>query len=127
MRNVLLSLILIPSFSWAGMPVLGYKTAECRLLLEDKIVRERSVSLMTLTVEDHLGRFAEIQFGDDQKKIQYQILIEDDIQSISSDSILVLQNLMVDSLESSSEFSAKEVSWVRIAQGEYSVTCNLKP
>lgn len=126
--KIILGFIFFPAFSWAGMPAaLNYKTAECRLLQEDKVVKTQSVSLITLTVGDHLGRFAEIQFGDEQMKIQYQVLIEDDIRSTSADAVLVLQNLMVDSLESSSEFSAKEARWIRIAQGTHSVTCDLNP
>ncbi|MNT87079.1 hypothetical protein D3C72_2274460 [compost metagenome] len=77
-------------------------------------------------IEDRLGRFAQIQFGDEQKVIQYQLLIEDDLQMPKSKNVLVLQNLKVGELESSAEFSAKDVNWVRIGQGALSVTCNLK-
>lgn len=79
---------------------------------------------MTLTIDTHLGRFQQIQFGDEQAKIQYQILIEDDVDFEGH--VLVLQNLQVGEQESSSEFSAKELKWVRIAQGQHSVRCNLQ-
>lgn len=69
MRKVILCLSLLPAFSWAGVPVLTYKTAECGLSLEGQAVKVKSVSLITLTIEDHLGRFAEIQFDDEPGKL----------------------------------------------------------
>ncbi|KYG64419.1 hypothetical protein AZI85_03080 [Bdellovibrio bacteriovorus] len=125
MKSLVLFLLAVPGIAQAAMPVLSYKNVECRYTENDKLVKEQSVALMTLVIEDSLGRFAQIQFGDDAKKIQYQILIEDDLKT--KDSVVILQNLMVDKLESSSELSGKEVSWVRIAQGTHSVRCDLKP
>lgn len=115
---------LTASFAWAEMPVLKYQSASCQFLKDDTIVSEKVVNLMTLTIDTHLGRFQQIQFGDEQAKIQYQILIEDDVDFEGH--VLVLQNLQVGEQESSSEFSAKELKWVRIAQGQHSVRCNLQ-
>lgn len=115
---------LASSLAWAEMPVLKYQGVSCRLLKDDEVVSERSVKLMTLTIDTHLGRFQEIQFGDEQAKIQYQILIEDDVESEGH--VLVLQNLKVGELESSSEFSTKDLKWVRLAQGSHSVKCELQ-
>lgn len=126
MKTLFFLLVFLPLGSWAGIPSLNYKSITCHLLEGDKVVKEHTTKLMLLTIEDHLGRFAEIQFGDETQKIQYQLLIEDDTAVKSAEAILVLQNLMVGQTESSSEFAAKEVSWVRIAQGTYSVSCDLK-
>lgn len=125
-RKSIFASMFLPVFSWAAMPVLSYKSVDCRLFVEDKIAKEQTAPLMTLVIEERLGRFAQIQFGDEQTKIQYQILLEDDLQAKNLDTVLILQNLMVDKLESSSEISAKEINWVRIAQGTYSVSCDLK-
>lgn len=126
MRNLFLFLFALPSTGLAVMPVLNYKNVECRLFVDDKLVTTKSQSLMTLVIDEHMGRFAEIQFGDEKKKIQYQVLIEDDVKSKDKDAVLVLQNLLVDKLESSSEFSAKELTWLRLAQGTHSVSCDVK-
>lgn len=115
---------LTSSLVWAEMPVLKYQGVSCRLSKDGEFVREKAVKLMTLTIDTHLGRFQEIQFGDEQSKIQYQILIEDDVDSEGH--VLVLQNLKVGELESSSEFSAKDLKWVRVAQGSHSVRCELQ-
>lgn len=127
MKFTLVILFLFPSLVWAGgLPVLAYQGVTCRLTREDQVIREVSSQLMTLTIEDHLGRFVELRLGDEENKIQYQILIEDDVNAKNQDSVLVLQNLMVGATESSSEFSAKELTWLRIRQGMYSVDCDLK-
>lgn len=126
-KIILLLLVFMSSSAWAAMPVLNYKNITCRLVVDGVLVKEQSQSLMTLMIEERLGRFVQIQFGDEQKTIQYQILIEDDVNSPVADSVLILQNLMIGELESSSEVSAKEVTWIRIAQGTHSVSCDLKP
>lgn len=135
MKLIALLLFTLPSFTWAALPVLNYKNVECKLFVDGKLVKEQSQPLMTLIIEDSLGRFAQIQFGDEQKKIQYQLLIENapaksenGLSLVATDgAVLVLQNLMIGTLESSSEFTAKDVTWVRIAQGTHSVSCDLKP
>ncbi|MEK2644520.1 hypothetical protein [Bdellovibrio sp. BCCA] len=135
MKRFFLLLFVFPSFGWAALPVLNYKNVECQLRVDGKLVKTQSQPLMTLIIEDSLGRFTQIQFGDEQKKIQYQLLLENapatsesGLSLASTDgAVLVLQNLMIDTLESSSEFSAKDVTWVRIAQGTHSVSCSLKP
>ncbi|WP_374078275.1 hypothetical protein [Bdellovibrio bacteriovorus] len=134
MKYVLL-LLALSCNAQAALPVLNYKNIECQLRVDGKLVKEQSQPLMTLIIEDSIGRFVQIQFGDEQKKIQYQLLIENapatsesGLTVASTDgSVLVLQNLMVDKLESSSEFTAKDVTWVRIAQDTHSVSCTLKP
>ncbi|KHD87231.1 MAG: hypothetical protein OM95_15755 [Bdellovibrio sp. ArHS] len=125
MKSLAIFLFALPGICQAAMPVLEYKSLHCRYYENEKLVKEQSAAFMTLIIEDSIGRFVQMQFGDETKKIQYQILVEDDIKS--KDSVLILQNLMIDSLESSSELSGKEVSWVRIAQGTHSVSCDLKP
>lgn len=126
MKLIALIILALPSFTWAALPVLNYKNVECQLRVDGQLVKEQSQPLMTLIIEDSIGRFVQIQFGDEQKKIQYQLLIEN-APATTDGAVLVLQNLMVDKLESSSEFSAKDVTWVRIAQGTHSVSCTLKP
>lgn len=123
-KAIFLLSFLVSSLAWAEMPVLKYQGVGCRLLKDDEVVSEKSLKLMTLTIDTHIGRFQEIQFGDEQTKIQYQILIEDDVDSVGH--VLVLQNLKVGELESSSEFSTKDLKWVRLAQGSHSVKCELQ-
>lgn len=124
MKVLVLFFLLSPSFAFAAMPVLSFKSVQCSLSVDEKVVKTtESVPLMTLMVDDAIARFAQIQFGDAERKIQYQLLIEDDVKT--KDAVLVLQNLMVGDLESSAEFSAKEPTWVRVRQGAYSVSCEV--
>ncbi|MNL47148.1 hypothetical protein D3C87_1699160 [compost metagenome] len=123
--TILASLISLNAFAVSGGNM-NYKKAECSLTVDGSLVKTVNQPLMNLMIDDRTGRFAQIQFGDAQKVIQYQLLIENDLQNPSSQNVIVLQNLRVGELESSSEFSAKDVNWLRIAQGAYSVTCNLK-
>lgn len=124
MKFLLPLLLVISSFAHAALPVVSYKNIQCRYFVDEKLVKEHSQALMTLMIDDRMGRFAQIQFGDAQNKVQYQVLIEDDLKV--NGAVLVLQNLLVDTLESSSEFSAKEVTWVRLSQGSHNVSCDLK-
>lgn len=123
MKKLFVLFLMLPSFSWAALPALKYKNVECKLSVDGKLVKTQRQQMMTLIIEDSLGRFAQIQFGDEKQKIQYQLLIENDV--VMADGVLVLQNLMIDTLESSSEFSAKDATWVRLGQGAYSVSCVL--
>lgn len=81
--------------------------------------------MMTLMIEEGFGRFVQLQFGDEKLKIQYQILIEDDTAYKIPGPLVYLQNLMVGGVEVSSEFSAKDATWLRILNGEYAVNCDL--
>jgi hypothetical protein len=124
---ITLLLTLSPLASFAGqMPTLKFKAVDCTLAVDNLIVKSVTGDLMSLVVDDHIGRFAQLQLGDDKNKIQYQILIEDDLKDKKSDKVIVLQNLMVNDLESSSEFSTSDLSWVRLRQGLYSVSCDVK-
>lgn len=111
------------SFATDLLPSLKYKTARCSFLKGDKLIETRSGALMSLVIDDSIGRFVQLKFEESGHRIQYQLLIED-AQSKGT-GILVLQNLAVDGVESSAEFSTPSVSWVRLAQGEYSVQCDL--
>lgn len=107
-----------------NLPALRYQGVECVYSISDKESKRLSQNLMTLVIETDLGRFAQLQFGDETLKIQYQILLENDTQVPGS--VNVLQNLAVGELESSAEFSAQEPRYVRLAQGVHSVRCELK-
>lgn len=120
---VLTAFLPMSSFATELMPSLKYKTAKCSFLKGDELIETRSGALMSLVIDDSIGRFVQLKFEESGHRIQYQLLIEDD-QSTGS-GILVLQNLAVDGLESSAEFSTSLVSWVRLSQGEYSVRCDL--
>ena len=114
------------STALAAMPALKYKSADCTLMMDEKVVKQQSIQLMFLQIDSGFGRFAEVQFGDEKLPIQYQVLFEDDLANQATDHVLVLQNLKVGEVESSSEFSARDVKWLRIAQGAYSVRCEMK-
>lgn len=119
-------LLLTPLYARAASPALEAKAISCRLMDGERTVSEQTVPLISLVIEDHLGRFAQVQFGNSERTLQYQILIEEDLKSKDGDGAIFLQNFRVDSLESSAEFSAKEVRWIRIAQGTWSVWCDLQ-
>lgn len=124
MKNLILIFLFLPLSSQAALPVLKYSEVTCGLSVDEKLVKEATASLMTLVIEESLGRFAQIQFGDDSKKIQYQILIENSDKQAGA--VIVLQNLMVGEAESSVEFSAITPNWVRVGHGNHSVACDLK-
>lgn len=102
---------------------LRYRAVKCVYSISNKEQQTVNQDLMTITVEADLGRFAQIQFGDKDLKIQYQILLENHPEKPGT--INVLQNLAVGELESSSEFAAPEPDYARLAQGIHSVRCEL--
>ena len=79
--------------------------------------------MMPLAIEENIGRFVQLQLGNPKLKIQYQLLIEDDLKIAGN--IIVLQNLLVGKNEVSAEFSAPETNWVRTAGQDYSVKCEI--
>ncbi|AHI05156.1 hypothetical protein BDW_03240 [Bdellovibrio bacteriovorus W] len=111
------------SFASEALPSLNYKTARCSFLKGGKVIETRSGALMSLVIDESIGRFVQLKLEESGHRIQYQLLIED-AQSKGT-GIIVLQNLAVDGVESSAEFSTSSVSWVRLAQGEYSIQCDL--
>ncbi|KYG61448.1 hypothetical protein AZI86_17195 [Bdellovibrio bacteriovorus] len=108
-----------------GSPALRYESVICTYSESETVKKTVSQKLITITIDADFGRFAEIQFGDDTKKIQYQILLENDANNEAS--VNILQNFLIGDLESSAEFSADAPKYTRIAQGAHSVRCELVP
>ena len=106
------------------LPTFSFKSVECVLKKDDVVTLEFNQALMMLQIDSDFGRFAQVRLKDGETEVQYQVLIEDDLKVPGA--VIVLQNLMVGELESSSEVSAKEPTWLRIRQGVYAVECALK-
>ena len=126
--------ILIPGAAFAEAPPdivkktsilerLPYKKANCQLSFGEKVIKEVETDLIPIRVDEHLGRFVQIQFGDQKQHLQYQILIEEDIEIPGN--VLVLQTWQVGKYETTNEFSALAVSWLRISGYDYSVKCKV--
>ena len=127
MKRLVLNFGLLVLFSvvgsaptWAAV-ALDYSRAECSYFVEDKLVETRALSLMALAIGEDSGRFVQVQFGSADAVVQYQLLFENDSKNVGH--VLVLQNLLVGDSESSSEFSSRDVSFVRLRQGAHSVSC----
>ena len=125
MQRLVFVFIFIPTTVFAKMPLWSFQSVSCGLSVDGDLKNEVTSALIPLTVDDHMGRFVELQLGDEKQKIQYQILIEDDVSVVAGDQLIVLQNLMVDGQESSSEFTTKDLNWCRISQGRLSVSCKI--
>lgn len=127
MAPLILSLfILVPSFALAGVTSADVvQKLDCKLLRDGQVVKEHSEYMMTIRTEEAYAKFSQIQFGDDSVKIQYQLLIEDDLSSKAEGSLIFLQNLMVGDKESSQEFSGQKVNWVRATNEGVAVHCEL--
>lgn len=124
MTRFLVLSLLFPALAQAGaLKAVTYKKAKCDISHGDKIVSSAEGVLMPLLIEENVGRFVQLQLGDQKLKIQYQLLIEDDLKIAGN--IIVLQNLLVGKNEVSAEFSAPELNWVRIAGQDYSVKCEI--
>ena len=102
-----------------------YDSVICTYSESETVKKTVSQKLITISIDADFGRFAEIQFGDDTKRIQYQILLENDANNEAS--VNILQNFLIGDLESSAEFSADAPKYTRIAQGVHSVRCELVP
>ena len=123
LRLLVLSLF-FPALAQAGaLKAVTYKKAKCELSHGEKVVNSAEGVLMPLLIEENVGRFVQLQLGDQKLKIQYQLLIEDDLKIAGN--IIVLQNLLVGKNEVSAELSTPEVSWLRIAGQDYSVKCEI--
>ncbi len=127
MKKYIFILALLPCMSWANAKqVTSYQTASCTLSKGDKTLQEqKDIKLLTLSIEDHLGRFTQVVWNVGDTSIQYQFLIEDDVSSKTLDAFVVLQNFKVNDKEISSEFAAKDVNSVNIFDGTYKVSCTL--
>jgi len=124
MTRLLLLSLFFPALAQAGaLKAVTYKTVKCELTRGNKVVSAAEGALMPLLIEENVGRFVQIQFGDQKLKIQYQLLIEDDLKNAGN--IIVLQNLLVGKNEVSAEFSASDLNWVRTAGQDYSVKCEI--
>ncbi|QDK36897.1 hypothetical protein [Bdellovibrio sp. NC01] len=127
MKVLISILVLLPSLGFAAVKrVTDYKSVSCTLSKnETKLEEKKDLNLLLLSIEDHLGKFAQVAFTDGQTKLQYQLLIEDDVTSKTMDAFVVLQNLKVGDKEISSEFAAKDLQWASINDGTYKVSCTL--
>lgn len=134
MRILLPIFLLLPLTSQAAMPAIKFKQVTCKYSVDGTLKKEITQDLMSLAIDLSIAKFAQIQFGDEQLKIQYQVLIEDETTDrktgkpapLSSEAVVVLQNLMVGETESSVEFSATAPTWVKATNASHSVSCELK-
>ncbi|MNL10029.1 hypothetical protein D3C87_1308170 [compost metagenome] len=124
MTRLLVLSFLFPALAQASaLKAVTYKTVKCELTHGDKVVKAVESTMMPLVIEENIGRFIQLQLGDQKLKIQYQLLLEDDLKNAGN--IIVLQNLLVGKNEVSAEFSASELKWVRTVGQDYSVKCEI--
>nr|BFD58675.1 hypothetical protein CKG001_07820 [Bdellovibrio sp. CKG001] len=122
----LLLMSLLPGVAWAGLTSNEVvQKVECRLLNDGVVLKEKEAYMMNIVIDQEYGKFIQIQFGDESTLIQYQLLIENDPEASVPGSMIFLQNLKVGERESSQEFSAQQVNWVRTTNEGYMVQCNL--
>ncbi|WP_374001885.1 branched-chain amino acid aminotransferase [Bdellovibrio bacteriovorus] len=117
---------LLPGIAWAGLTSNDVvQKVECRLLNDGIVLKEHDAYMMNIVIDKEYGKFIQIQFGDENLPIQYQLLIENDPESPVSGSLIFLQNLKVGEREATQEFSGQQVNWVRTTNEGYMVQCNL--
>lgn len=126
MKIVMLLMGLLPGIAWAGLTSNDVvQKVECRLLNDGIVLKERDAYMMNIVIDQEYGKFIQIQFGDENLPIQYQLLIENDLESAVPGSMIFLQNLKVGEREATQEFSGQQVNWVRTTNEGYTVQCNL--
>ncbi|MFS4460975.1 hypothetical protein [Bdellovibrio sp. HCB2-146] len=119
----LMVLGLVGTANAAQLKAVIFKSVACQISQNNQMLREVTQPLMLLQIDDGFGRFAQIQFGNENLKMQYQLLIEDD--SAVKGNVIVLQNWLVGEREVSEEVSVEDVSSVAVANEGYSVKCEI--
>lgn len=119
----LMVLVSVTTANAAQLKAVTYKSVSCQLSQDGQTPREVTQPLMLLQIDDGFGRFAQIQFGDENLKMQYQLLIEDD-RAVDGN-VIVLQNWLVGDHEVSEEVSVEDVSSIAVVNEGYSVKCSI--
>ena len=119
----LMVLVSVGTASAIQLKAITFKSISCQLSQDGQTLREVTQPLMLLQIDDGFGRFAQIQFGDENLKMQYQLLIEDD-RAVDGN-VIVLQNWLVGDHEVSEEVSVADVTSVAAANEGYSVKCDI--
>lgn len=126
MKLLVTLLMLLPGMAMAGYTSKDvFQKIDCNLLKDGVVLKEHSEYMMNVSTEQAAAKFSQIQFGDAELKIQYQLFIEDDLSGAAPGMLIYLQNLMVGDLESSVEVSSQQARWVSSTLKEYSVQCEL--
>lgn len=126
MKLLLAMMMFMPLSALAGLTSKDvYQKIDCRLLNDGVVLKTQSEYMMNVKTDIGYAKFSQIQFGDAELKIQYQLFIEDDINGAIPDSLIYLQNLMIGETESSVEISGQKVSWVKSTLKGFSVQCEL--
>lgn len=119
-------LCVVPGLAFAALTDPNvFQKVDCKLMSDGVVLKEHSQYMMNITTGDDYAKFVQIQFGDDTSVIQYQLLIEKDLSPAVEGSLIVLQNLKVGEKESSQEFSAQKINWLRTTNEGYVVHCEL--
>lgn len=125
-KSALFILSLVPGLALAALTDHDvFQKVDCELMSEGVVLKKHSQYMMNITTGDDYAKFIQIQFGDDAHVIQYQLLIEKDLNSPLDGSLIVLQNLKVGDKELSQEFSAQKINWLRTSNEGYVVHCDL--
>ncbi len=124
MKNLFLvfALILINQTSVAALPTI-FTDVTCVFENQTGEMHLISKPLMLIYTDRGVARFAQLHFISGVSKMQYQVLIEN--SENNTDEFLILQNFMVDGVESSVELESLMPTEIETQQGPWSARCNL--
>ncbi|WP_413582371.1 hypothetical protein [Bdellovibrio sp. HCB288] len=127
MMKILMAFIMtLPAFASAAVTsIYDYKSYDCKIRTGSGQVVNVVGNLMTLSIDEHYGRFFQIHLSVEKSIFQLQVLLEETANTAQTGEVILLQNLKVDEKETSVEVITHDVSTTETVNQDVSATCSI--
>lgn len=98
----------------------------CGFYQDQSLLEKFEATLMTIFVDNIPAKFQQVRFEVKGVQVQYQILIEQTATTTTDGSIQLLQNLKIDTNETTLDVPAKDLGQIETKNGNYQVKCLVK-
>ncbi|MFM6930535.1 MAG: hypothetical protein ACKOX6_18880 [Bdellovibrio sp.] len=120
-------LFIAPSLGRASITnIQDYGKVTCGFYQDQSLLEKFEATLMTIFVDNIPAKFQQVRFEVKGVQVQYQILIEQTATTTTDGSIQLLQNLKIDTNETTLDVPAKDLGQIQTKNGNYQVKCLVK-
>ncbi|MGE5087474.1 MAG: hypothetical protein ACM3MG_14310 [Bacillota bacterium] len=128
MKRILPSLLFIaPSLGMAAITnIQDYGKVVCGFYQTGNLLQKFEATLMTIFVDNIPAKFQQVRFEVRGVQVQYQVLIEQTETTKIDGNIQLLQNLKIDTKETTLDVPGKDLGQIETKNGDYQVKCLVK-
>ncbi|MBO9666942.1 MAG: hypothetical protein J7501_09030 [Bdellovibrio sp.] len=126
MKLILAAVMTLPMLASAAVTeIRDYKTYDCQITTGNGGEVFITGNLMTLSIDEHIGRFFQEHLMVGGQDVQLQVLIEETANTSTTGEVILLQNLKVNETETSVEIVTKDVEQTSARNKDVAASCKI--